>query len=112
MEEPLAGDSLRHRLPVQESDCLLLSNQAKLEAKLESVSKSVSNFETLYLTGTLKVGATVTSIGTDAYAYNTQITGIDLSDATALQYIGYRAFFGTPLAGRTVYKADGTSFLL
>eukprot|EP00964_Phaeocystis_antarctica_P024118 scaffold13501_cov52-Phaeocystis_antarctica.AAC.1 len=82
------------RVSSLDTDCLLLSNQAKLEATLESVSKRVSNFETLYLTGTLKVGATVTSIGANAYAYSTQITGIDLADATALRTIGYSAFRG------------------
>jgi len=104
MAEPLADDPLRHRFSEQQLSnyfnldphCLVLSNQAKLEATLESVSKSVSNFETLYLTGTFKVGATVTSIGTDAYASNTQITGLDISEATALQTIGFAAFSNNP----------------
>ena len=57
------------------------------------------------------MGPAVTSIGASAF-YNTKLTGIDLSDATALQYIGDNAFYGTDLAGQTVYKADGTSFTL
>ena len=115
-----------------DTDCLLLSNQAKLEAKLESnhaatVSKldrgialsyhtptqeclvAKTGAETctnLYqipawfsqgktVTGTLKVGAAVTSIGDRAF-YNTDLTELDLSEATALQTIGWGAFYNNP----------------
>ena len=103
--------------------CLLLSNQAKLEAKLDPafsyytstqeclVAKDgVSTCTDLYqipanykngkaVTGTLKVGAAVTSIGTNAFR-NTQITGIDLSEATALKTISDWAFsYNTQLTG-------------
>ena len=64
----------------------------------------------------IKLGPAVTSIGGyafyAAFYYNTQITELDLSDATALQTIGYGAFYNTPLAGQTVLKADGTSIRL
>jgi len=136
------------RVPSLDTGCLLLSNQAKLEAKLESdhvatVSKLDPGVALSYhtptqeclvakdggetctsfyqipaafsrgktVTGTLKVGPAVTSIGDNAFAH-TDLTGIDLSEATALQTIGNRAFYNTPLAGQTVFKADGTSFLL
>ena len=159
------------RVSSLDADCLLLSNQAKLEAKLESshaaiISKLDPAFSyhtptqeclvakdgdetctNLYVeipadfangktvTGTLKVGPAVTSIGRSAFAYtgvteldiseatalqtiggdafaHTDLTGIDLSDATALTTIGDYAFFGTSLAGKTVPKADGTSIRL
>ena len=63
------------------------------------------------LTGTLKLGPAVTSIGTYAFAH-TGVTELDISEATALKPIGYRAFYGTPLYGQTVLKADGTSIRL
>ena len=68
-------------------------------------------YDSRQLTGTLKVGPAVTSIGDYAFG-NTGFTGLDLSGATALQTIGDNAFYNTPLADQTVYKADGTSFLL
>ena len=51
----------------------------------------MSFFRNTQLTGTLKVGPAVTSIGAAAF-YDTALTGIDLSDATALQTIGSSAF--------------------
>ena len=68
-------------------------------------------YDSRQLTGTLKVGAAVTSIGDYAFAW-TDLTDLDISEATALQAIGEEAFSGTPLAGQTVRKPDGTSFLL
>jgi hypothetical protein len=122
------------RLPSLDTDCLLLSNQAKLEAKLEanhvaSGSKlapgvaysyhtptqqcEVGNdgttcidytiigrnaFIDTQLTGTLKVGRSVTLIDTSAFR-RTKLTGLDLSEATALTTIGYAAFADTQLTG-------------
>ena len=123
------------RLPSLDTDCLLLSNQAKLEAKLEanhvaSGSKlapgvaysyhtptqqcEVGNdgttcidytiigrnaFIDTQLTGTLKVGRSVTLIDTFAFQ-STKLTGLDLSEATALTTIGYAAFADTALMGQ------------
>ena len=51
------------------------------------------------LTGTLKVGPAVKTIGAFAFA-KTKLTGLDLSKATSLVWIGNRAFLGsTDLAG-------------
>jgi len=122
------------RLPSLDTDCLLLSNQAKLEAKLEanhvaSGSKlapgvaysyhtptqqcEVGNdgttcidytiigrnaFIDTQLTGTLKVGRSVTLIDTSAFR-RTKLTGLDLSEATALTTIGRNAFADTQLTG-------------
>ena len=44
------------------------------------------------------MGAAVTSISYYAF-YNTQITGLDLSEATALQTIGDAAFRKTQVTG-------------
>ena len=131
------------RLPSLDTDCLLLSNQAKLEAKLEanhaaSASKlapgvtysyhtptqrcEVANEDTTctdyttignslrgtQLTGTLKVGATVTSISNLAFAW-TKLTGLDLSEATALTTIGDAAFSESPLTGTLKVGATVTS---
>jgi len=45
-------------------------------------------------TGTLTVPAAVSSIGKNAFAY-TDLTELDLSEATALETIGERAFFSS-----------------
>ena len=103
------------RVSSLDTDCLLLSNQAKLEAKLNPAFSYHTSTQVCFVaktgaetctnlyqipanfkngkavTGTLKVGAAVTSIGTNAFR-NTQITGLDLSEATALQTISDRAF--------------------
>ena len=51
------------------------------------------------LTGTLKVGAAVKTIGTWAFS-GTELTGLDLSEAASLEAIGYYAFFeSTGLTG-------------
>ena len=50
------------------------------------------------LTGTLKVGPAVKTIGASAFA-NTKLTYLDLSEATSLVEIGDRAFYATSLAG-------------
>ena len=57
------------------------------------------------------MGRVVTSIGSNAF-YDTDLTGLDLSEATALVTIGDSAFGATALAGTTVAKADGTRFSL
>ena len=134
------------RLPSLDTDCLLLSNQAKLEAKLEANQAkledtcgcidstsvvggsgliSASQLGASQLTGTLKVGATVTSIGDYAFSLDytrtsigdfgvgedavdyadftyTKLTGLDLSEATALTTIGEGAFARTALVGQEV----------
>jgi hypothetical protein len=77
---------------------------------LETIGDSAFKYNN-QLTGTLKVGPAVTSIGRGAFAY-TGLTGLDLSEATALETIGGWAFDGTALAGTTVTKADGTRFSL
>ena len=50
------------------------------------------------LTGTLKVGPAVKTIGASAFA-DTKRTYLDLSEATSLVEIGDRAFSNTDLAG-------------
>ena len=61
-----------------------------------------------YLTGTLKVGAAIKTIGTSAFAY-TKLTGLDLSGATSLATIGDSAFFGTNLGNTLVIPATVTA---
>ena len=53
------------------------------------------------LTGTLKLGAAVKTIGTNAFS-STKLTGLDLSDATSLVSIGYGAFRDTDITGTLV----------
>ena len=153
------------RLPSLDTDCLSLSNQAKLEAKLEAnqakledtcgcidstsvvggsglISASqlgASQLGASQLTGTLKVGATVTSIGDYAFSLDytrtsigdfgvgedavdyadftyTKLTGLDLSEATALTTIGEGAFSenteltGTLKVGRSVTSIGASAF--
>ena len=50
------------------------------------------------LTGTLKVGPAVKTIGASAFA-NTKLARLDLSEATSLVWIGESAFSATDLAG-------------
>ena len=59
------------------------------------------------LTGTLKVGPAVKTIGASAFA-NTKLAGLDLSEATSLVSIGNSAFFNTNLAGSLVIPAKVT----
>ena len=66
------------------------------------------------LTGTLKVGPVVKTIGASAFA-NTMLAGLDLSDATSLVEIGESAFSETNLAGtlsvpNTVTKIGAFAF--
>jgi len=49
------------------------------------------------LEGTLVIPATVTTIGTSAFAH-TKVTGLDLSKSSMLVEIGTGAFLGTDLA--------------
>ena len=56
------------------------------------------------VTGTLKVGPAVKTIGAFAFAY-TKLTGLDLSGATLLKSIGTSAFAYTKLAGLDLSKA-------
>ena len=60
------------------------------------------------LTGTLKVGAAVRTIGASAFA-NTKLAGLDLSEATSLVSIGDSAFFNTDLEGTLVLPATVTT---
>jgi len=60
------------------------------------------------LTGTLKVGAAIKTIGTSAFA-NTKLTRLDLSDATSLVEIGYAAFSSNDLGGTLVIPAKVTT---
>ena len=60
------------------------------------------------LTGTLKVGPVVQTIGDWAF-FGTELTGLDLSEATSLVEIGDSAFFGTGLAGTLVIPATVAS---
>jgi len=53
------------------------------------------------LTGTLKVGPAVRTIGASAFA-NTKLAGLDLSEATSLVSIGDSTFLGTDLRGTLV----------
>ena len=59
-------------------------------------------------TGTLKVGPAVKTIGAFAFAW-TKLTGLDLSEATALVEIGSGAFFRTNLAGSLVIPVKVTT---
>ena len=56
------------------------------------------------LTGTLKLGAAVKTIGSWAF-YLTKLTGLDLSEATSLVTIGDRAFAFTDITGMLVIPA-------
>ena len=60
------------------------------------------------LTGTLKVGAAIKTIGTSAFE-RTKLTGLDLSDATSLVEIGEDAFSGTDLGGTLMIPAKVTT---
>ena len=60
------------------------------------------------LTGTLKVGAAIKTIGTSAFE-RTKLTGLDLSDATSLVEIGNDAFYATDLGGTLVIPAKVTT---
>ena len=60
------------------------------------------------LTGTLKVGPAVKTIGACAFA-NSELTSLDLMEATALVDIGDRAFYATPLAGTLVIPVKVTT---
>ena len=51
------------------------------------------------LTGTLKLGAAVKTIGQNAFL-KTKLTGLDLSDAASLKSIGAKAFRNTRIMGR------------
>ena len=56
------------------------------------------------LTGTLKLGAAVKTIGKQAF-YKTKLTGLDLSNATSLVSIGVAAFQYTDITGTLVIPA-------
>ena len=56
------------------------------------------------LTGTLKVGPAVQTIGDWAF-FGSRLTGLDLSEATALASIKDSAFYGSGLAGTLVIPA-------
>jgi len=58
-----------------------------------------------YLTGTLKLGAAVKTIGTDAFI-DTMLTSLDLSDAASLVSIGTNAFRNTRITGTLVIPAN------
>ena len=60
------------------------------------------------LAGTLKVGASVTTIGHAAFA-NTKFTSLDLSGATSLVSIGESAFYATALKSTLVIPAKVTT---
>ena len=57
------------------------------------------------LTGTLKLGAAVKTIGSYAF-YETKLTGLDLSDAASLASIGGSAFRDTDITGTLVIPAN------
>ena len=57
------------------------------------------------LTGTLKLGAAVKTIGSWAF-YLTKLTGLDLSGATSLESIGDSAFYDTDITGTLVIPAN------
>ena len=57
------------------------------------------------LTGTLKLGAAVKTIGDRAF-YLTKLTGLDLSQAASLESIGYWAFHGTDITGTLMIPAN------
>ena len=90
--------ALSYRTPTQE--CLVAKNgdQNCTEVFGEIPSYFARDTDTT-LTGTLKVGRVVTSIGSNAF-YDTDLTGLDLSEATALVTIGDQAFYDTALMGQ------------
>ena len=57
------------------------------------------------LTGTLKLGAAVKTIGTNAF-YKTKLTGLDLSAAASLESIGDLASYDTDIMGNLVIPAN------
>ena len=62
------------------------------------------------LTGTLKVGPAVKTIGASAFT-DTKLTGLDLSEATSLVEIGDGAFAATDLAGTLVIPTTDTMLI-
>ena len=62
-------------------------------------------YEFTDLTGTLKLGAAVKTIGDFAF-YQTKLTGLDLSDAASLVSIGDGAFAYTDITGTLVIPAN------
>ena len=56
------------------------------------------------LTGTLRVGPAVQTIGDRAF-FGTELTGLDLSEATSLVEIGDSVFYGTGLEGTLAIPA-------
>ena len=60
------------------------------------------------LTGTLKVGPAVKTIGDSAFL-STKLTGLDLSEATSLVEIGAWTFYATDLAGTLVIPGTVTT---
>ena len=60
------------------------------------------------LTGTLRVGPAVQTIGARAF-FRTQLTGLDLSKATSLVNIWEWAFYGSELGGTIVVPAKLTT---
>ena len=62
------------------------------------------------ITGTLKLGAAVKTIGSNAFR-NTNLEGLDLSDAASLVSIGYNAFEQTNLEGTLVIPANVKTIL-
>eukprot|EP00964_Phaeocystis_antarctica_P152170 scaffold119965_cov115-Phaeocystis_antarctica.AAC.1 len=56
------------------------------------------------LNGTLKLGAAVKTIGTNAFS-QTKLTGLDLSQAASLESIRYGAFYETDIPGTLVIPA-------
>ena len=105
------GRRLSYHTPTQE--CLVAKDGVDTCTDFYQIPAGFSQGKTV--TGTLKVGAAVTSIGD--YAFDgTDLTGIDLSEATELQTIGDRAFYynsqltGTLKVGPAVTSIGSRAF--
>ena len=72
---------------------------------MEHVPASFAS-QNLDLTGTLKLGPAVKTIGENAFNSNPNLTGLDLSQATSLVSIGDYAFYNSDITGTIVIPAN------
>ena len=96
------GRRLSYHTPTQE--CLVAKDGVDTCTDFYQIPAGFSQGKTV--TGTLKVGAAVTSIGDYAFAY-TDLTELHLSEATALLTIGDAAFYGNAQLTGTLKVGPG-----
>ena len=93
-------------IPDDYNTYLYLTGTLKLGAAVKTIGASA--FAWTKLAGTLKVGPAVKSIGARAFV-RTKFTCLDLSEATSLVEIGESAFYATDLAGTLVIPSTVTT---